>query len=61
MEVIKWKMVIKAFIIMVFNSLMLEMIKSLVTLLVSVETDMSCTLVGLEINKKCLSLLDIFL
>ena len=27
---------------------------------VSVQTDMSCTLVGLEINKKCLSLLDIF-
>ena len=27
---------------------------------VSVQTDMSCTLVGLEIYKKCLSLLDIF-
>ena len=27
---------------------------------VSVQTDMSCTLVGLEINNKCLSLLDIF-
>ena len=26
---------------------------------VSVQTDMSCTLVGLEINKKCLSILDI--
>ena len=27
---------------------------------VTIQTDMSCTLVGLEINKKCLSLLDIF-
>ena len=27
---------------------------------VSVQTDTSCTLVGLEINKNCLSLLDIF-
>ena len=61
----------KAFIIMVFNSLMLVIIKSLVRLLVSQITQhlgavmsvfkLICpTLVGLEINKKYLSLLNKF-